>query len=704
MPSATRPDLLALTPDDLAAMANRGLLKRAQKEVEQPDLTPQWTESEDNTIVAIWSDSITCTLPGGKTLKDSKCSCSALEICRHVLRTVLSWQKKKASEIVTTTEAGEEDDSGNSTIQPQAWDPGSVTDSLLETQVPKHVRDRAELLWKQGVLAELLRSAKPSAHFHCPGHTVRFLVPDDVRYAQCSCSDATPCVHAVLAVRAFRCLNTEATSGIVSEGPLAKPVPAEPLVAAEVCAQQLITDGFSSLTTVWRDRARRAAADCDAASLIWPAQILEELADDFDRYAARDSAFSPERALERLGELLLRKDAIFAGGTTTAGSPTANTEELLHIPVPQAFVRGMKSDRDSDLGAARFMGLGGSIVQNRLSSTVTIFLQDADNGHAMTLTREFNEDPKSDPPGERRSFTQLARAPAVKDANLRALAAGQLITNGGRRTAAGRIILGRSRSVVNPQNFSWEQLKAPVLVEDFAELRARLKLLPPASFRPRRAASDFHVCPVAEIHNPSFEPFTNAIEAMIVDRSGNMARLSHPWSERGEKGAEILLAALKSGAKPLFIAGNVRIYGPELRFSPTAMIFGEGTARWAVFPWLDSTYPSPITTGSKSTESFLADIAENAKRTAKTAARSRYQLVTEILTEVLLNGVRRIRKQNWPDWQTTIQDMEERGYHRMASLLQSVQNQSSDPAVATMPLLKLLTLSRDVEGMTMEPA
>ncbi|HSI86377.1 MAG TPA: hypothetical protein VK970_21495, partial [Candidatus Methylacidiphilales bacterium] len=173
---------------------------------------------------------------------------------------------------------------------------------------------------------------------------------------------------------------------------------------------------------------------------------------------------------------------------------------------------------------------------------------------------------------------------------------------------------------------------------------------------------------------------------------------------RGEKGAEILLAALKSGAKPLFIAGNVRIYGPELRFSPTAMIFGEGTARWAVFPWLDSTYPSPITTGSKSTESFLADIAENAKRTAKTAARSRYQLVTEILTEVLLNGVRRIRKQNWPDWQTTIQDMEERGYHRMASLLQSVQNQSSDPAVATMPLLKLLTLSRDVEGMTMEPA
>src|SRR5262249_51892002 len=260
-----RPDLIALTPDDLAALANRGLAKRAQRECEAGELTAQWDVGGDGTIRAAWSDGVTCTLPGGVTVSDAQCSCGALDLCRHVLRTVLAWQQRQAA-------VGADGESRAAV--PEPWDPGRINDAALERQVAKTVFTRAASLWSQGVLAELLRSAKPSASFHCPGHTVRFPVPDDLRYAQCSCAETAPCEHVVLAGRAFRLLDAGASSGIVSDGPLDVPAPRETLDAAEGCVHDLLADGLASLGLPWRDRARRVASECTAASLTWPAQIL----------------------------------------------------------------------------------------------------------------------------------------------------------------------------------------------------------------------------------------------------------------------------------------------------------------------------------------------------------------------------------------------------------------------------------------------
>ena len=60
---STRPDLAALTPDDLAALANRGLVKRAQREVENGEQSAQWSESDDGTLTVAWSDGATWTIP-----------------------------------------------------------------------------------------------------------------------------------------------------------------------------------------------------------------------------------------------------------------------------------------------------------------------------------------------------------------------------------------------------------------------------------------------------------------------------------------------------------------------------------------------------------------------------------------------------------------------------------------------------------------
>lgn len=629
-----RPDLIALTPDDLAALANRGLVKRAQKELEAGEPAAQWTETDDGTITAVWTDGTTCVLPGGKALQQARCDCAALDLCRHILRTVLAWQARQTS---TADEAAP---------PPQPWNPARITDELIDSQVPKAMRDRARQLLSQGILAEVLCAVKPSARFHFPGHTVRFPVPDDLRYTQCSCSDPAPCAHAVLAVHAFRLLPANQSSGIVSEGPLDAPVTHEPLLAAADCVREALSSGLATLSSSWRDRLRRIAAE----SLPWPAQLLEELAEDYDRYTARDAAFSPEQMLSRAGELLLRADAILAGCA----------------PVPQAFIRGLKADRDSDLGSARFIGLGASVVEARSSTAVHVFLQEADTGHVVTVTREFNEPPET----VRKPFHQLAQTSSVKDASIASLAAGQLIAQGGRRTAAGRLIIGRARAVVNPQNFTWEQLKAPVLVEDFGEIMARLRLLPPACFRPRRTGSDFHVCPIQTVEAARFDAQTNSIIARLTDTAGAQAMLLHPWTQRGQPGAEALLAELQSGARPAYVAGHAHAHGQALVFHPTAVVFMDDKgARRAVLPWISSTR-------TVTTFEHPADVHATTRRPYAPAA--------ECLADLLLQGADRLSQRSWPGWNRAHDELEATGHHRMAALLRRAQGGSSQ----ALPALK----------------
>ena len=646
----SRSDLQALSPDDLAALANRGLVKRAQKEIDAGQLSAEWDESDDGTLVATWSDGVTCTLPGDKTVRDAECDCAALSICRHILRTVLAWQLKQG------------DDCDPADAEP--WDPGEISDELIEEQVSKSVMAQAKRLWSQGVLAELLRTSKPSARFHLPGHTVRFPVQDDCRYVLCSCTDPAPCVHAVLAIKAFRLLPENDSSGIVSEGTLDAKVDPAPLDAAEASLVDALESGFANLGSAWRDRLRGIATECLGAGYSWPAQILDELIADFDRYTDRDAAFQPLTAVLLLGEFLVRKDAIQSGCA----------------PVPQSFVRGLKSDRDAVFGSARFVGLGSNIQEGPRSTTVHTFLQDTASGHVVTLSRNFNEDPEAGLAP--RDFDQLARTSAVRDASIGLLAAGQLVTQGGKRTATGRLIIGRARAAVNPQNFEWQHLKAPLLVEDYDELTKRLALLPPASFRPRQAASDFHVCPVSAINHSFFDPRSNCICAGLSDHRGAEMRLAHPWSERGRGGAESLLTAMNSGKKPMFVAGHIRSAGSSLMIRPTMFVFeNKDASRTAVLPWLDP--------ASESSKTPL--------KPGDQIDRWRYDIASTLLEELLLSGDRRLQARKWPGWQRSLEELEATGCHRMTQLLRNTQN----PIYARQSMLsafKLITLAMDCDS------
>jgi hypothetical protein len=561
-----RADLLALTPDDLTALTNRGTVKRAQREVEANECSAELTEAADGTVTAKWSDGVACRLPAGVVLRDAHCSCAAAGLCRHLVRTVLAYQARAAQAAPERQAA------------PAApWDPGAFSDDDLAKSFRPAALAKARAQFEQGVLVELVRGSKPSARFHLQACLLRFLVPGDLRYTHCDCAEPAPCGHVPLAVWAFRRLEPGRDAGILATAAQAPPAPVALLDDIEAALLAFTEDGVAGAPRAWADRLTRLENACRDADLVWPAEILAELIEQRERYAAHDARFAPDRVAELVGELLIRCDAI-----------RHDTGAL-----PQLLIRGASSDRAMMLGAARFVGLGCGVRPGRRSVELIAYLQDSDSGSVVAVSREFadTEDAARSP----KSFADLAQASAVKRTSFAALGAGQLLIRGAKRTPGFRLLPGRSEVSVQPQAFAWEGLRPPVLVEDFAELDARLSALPPASLRPRRVAEDFHVLPVAGVESAGFDATTQTVQAVLTDAAGRCVWLRHPYTSRGQDGAEALLARLTAVPQGLrFVSGPVRRTATGLVIHPAGLVWQEGATRTVLQPWVDRRPPSSV--------------------------------------------------------------------------------------------------------------
>ena len=96
----SRADLLALTPDSLAALANRGLVKRAQKEI-AAGKGPALEESED-TVIGRFDGGIVAELPPNTPLAECTCSCGAQGVCRHRIAVALAYPQWQGEQLART--------------------------------------------------------------------------------------------------------------------------------------------------------------------------------------------------------------------------------------------------------------------------------------------------------------------------------------------------------------------------------------------------------------------------------------------------------------------------------------------------------------------------------------------------------------------------------------------------------------------------
>ncbi len=579
-----RADLLSLSADDLAALSNRGVVKRSQKEVESGEFTVELSET-DGDVTARWSDGVECQLPAGKVLADGRCSCAATGLCRHLIRTVLAYQRQFGSGTRETpaSRGRQPPDSDPRSENPGAdapgspaspWDPGSITDEQLAQLYRPAALARLRAQMEQGVLAELVRGSKPSARFHVPPCLIYFQVPGDPRYTVCDCAEPAPCRHVPLAVWAFRLLPAERSAGVIAAGASPAPVAPDLLDALEALLLDLAEHGLAGLAATWKDLLTRLEARCRANGLVWPAEVLLDLQEQQQRYAGHDARFSPERLADLVGELLIRCDAIRAD----TGA------------IPQLLIRGTAEDQPSPLSQATLVGLGCTAHVYRGGVELTACLQDAATGGLLVLSRDF-PDPPPESSEPARPFSELARASNLRGHSFLSVGLSKLQLAGGKRTIKGELQLPQLLRQVNvqPHPLNWESLRAPVLVEDWAELDARLSTLPPSSLRPRRLGEDFHVIRVMRADGAHFDSSTQTIQALLRDSQERVALLQFPFTARGEPGAEVLLSLLQQkGEDVRFVSGPVRRGPGGLVIELVALVFSEGNRRVGIQPWIEN--------------------------------------------------------------------------------------------------------------------
>ncbi|MGF1493733.1 MAG: hypothetical protein ACFBSC_15010 [Microcoleaceae cyanobacterium] len=575
-----RQDLLALTTDDLIVLSNRGLVKRATKELETGQLSYELVVDSAGTVTVQWSDEIECILPADSTLGESRCSCPATTICRHLIRSVLAYQldypatdnqitaDPQAATPESTTDPGHEPEATPEDIPVtplSSWNPGEISDEDLTRFYSKTELSRLRKIFEAGQVMELIKSSKPVARFHSLPYTVRFLVPQDIRYTYCNCSEAAPCSHVPLAVWGFRWLSPDQTNGIVETRSTSLEVPTTLLDDLETTLVQSVQAGFANLDATLVGRWKRLESQCRAEGLVWPAEIILELMTERDRYLNHDARFSPARISELVGELCIRLDAIHSNPPT----------------IPRLFIQGSSTDCTTNIGSGRLIGLGCGVQLGRRNFRFSAYLQDVDSGMVVALCRDYPIQAESDDPANQplQSFAQIAQTPIKKGISWSALGAGQLLIQGAKLTPSRELTLNRAKATLNPQALHWEQLRSPLLVEDFSELQAHLQALPPACLQPRRLTDHFYVCPVTEVRQVEFDPTEQAVVAHLQDAQGKSLRLVHPYTSQGKAGVEQLLIKLQSPTQQLkFVAGQVFLKAEGLVVSPISLAFEQNSS------------------------------------------------------------------------------------------------------------------------------
>lgn len=569
-----RADLLALTPDDLASFSNRGLTRRAEQEATAGTLSAMITEDAEGTVTVQWSDNVECRLPAGARLTDSRCTCPATTLCRHILRSIFAYQRQHNSGSALAVAAQAPSSTAPSSVDVAAWNPATISDAELGRYYPPAEFARLQRDFAAGHVIQVWTGIKPRAVLHTLGCTVNFLVPNDPRYATCDCAAETPCGHVALSVWAFRHLDANATTGFISTAPHPPPPPIGLLNAIEQELIALASTGLARTTSIQVDRWRRLADRARVEQLVWPAEVLQEIAEAHASYLAHDARFDPREFAALIAELLQRSDAIRAGRT----------------PVPHLFVRGTPHDRETAFGSARLIGIGCSVRTSRTGAEIAAHLQDSDSGAITSVTRHFPNpvDQAGSPRAASKPFFELARSVVLKGASLAAIGRGQLLIKGGRRTPSGRFIPGRAAASATPQAYAWETLRSPLRTSGFAEARDQLRDAPPTVLGPRQVGSRLSVCPIVHANEARFDVARQEILAQLTDPIGDTATLVHPYTSRGASGSERLLHALQSSpANILFVCGHARLSGSRLVLTPLAVVFEEDGRRSCIQPWVD---------------------------------------------------------------------------------------------------------------------
>lgn len=554
-----RADLLALDDEALVTLANRGLVKRAAKDL-GAGAAPVISVGEDGTVRGRFADGVETVFPVGAGLDTASCTCPATSVCRHRVGLIMAYRRERAA---SSEEAGETP----AVAEPCApagpagpWSPGSIEDEELRRVLGARAVTAARRRRTAGYSAYVDRGTPdaPAPHVELSTCTVRFLVPGELGYAHTDATGPNRGEAIALAVWAFREaderapdereLRLDVGGGAV---PRTEHTGVEPAVEL---ADELLFEGAMHAGPVLGAALRRMRGHIAGQGLHWPAGALDDLADQLEAYASRAARYEAERFAALLTEIHARQRA--------AGSGL------------RSQILGGDEPGQTPLRRVRLIGLGCRIGGTLDERVADVYFAHAGDGTVLVLRRRWEENPEAVPAGHDLAGRRVAGT------TLSALAASNLVSESASRSASRvvHIAPGRiAKTTVTPVGTSWERLPTGVIVGDLAEAARALEDLPPRLIRPRVEAEFVRVVRIAEVRDVGYHPGDQRLEAEILDAAGGVARVSADYRADCPGALDALSAALSGDhGPPRYVSGALRRDRGTLVIDPIAVMTTEG--------------------------------------------------------------------------------------------------------------------------------
>ncbi|MEW2353877.1 hypothetical protein [Spirillospora sp. NPDC029432] len=558
----TRTDLLALTPDSLASLANRGLVKRATKDLDAGNV-PEVAVADDGTVTGAFPDGVATTLPGGGGLEGAACTCAATGVCRHQIGLVLAYQRRAAG---AGEDAGAEEGAAEEAEKAppyKDWSPGAYDDEALARVLGERALTAARRTLRSGYAARVHRPspADPVASVELPTCTVRFLVPDEFGYVHTDAVAAMRGEVIALAVWAFRAADEQGLAGedvrVDVGGRAAGGGNGSGLEAALDLADQILLDGAMHAGPVLSTALHRASRELTAKNLHWPAATLDDIAGQLAAYRDRGAAHEPRRLAVLLAELHARhRSALHASGS------------------PRSQVLGTNETVETPLRRVRLTALGCRVGGDDGERTADVFLAHAASGIVLVLKRRWEVT------GEQRLTGHDIAPRRIAGAPLRALASANVVSENATRSPSRVVRLGTgrvSKTTVTPVGGAWGDLPPALLARDLRTLERELDALPPRLIRPRVEAEFVRVVEIAKVGDIGYSPGDQRLTATFTDADGVSGRISSAYAPYRPGALDHLAEALAGDrGEPLYVSGPVRRSRGALVVDPLGVQTTEG--------------------------------------------------------------------------------------------------------------------------------
>ncbi|GAA2695761.1 MULTISPECIES: hypothetical protein [Actinosynnema] len=597
-----RADLLALTSDALVDLANRGLVKRATREVEA-GAGPELAVADDGAVTGVFPDGVTTVLPPGAGLDAAPCSCGARGACRHRIAVVLAYQREHG---------GAEEE----VFVP--WSPGSVADAELVAAFGERAVAAARRVLRGGVPVVLRRAseADPVAAAELPSATVRFLVPGELGYASTDAAALRRDQLVALAVLAFREADERGFAEPVvrfdAGGATSGEAPSDgPLTEVVELTGQLLREGAVHSGPVLDAALERSRRELTAAGMHWPAAAVGELAEQLAAYRARGARHRVERVAELVAEVRARARATG----------------------PRSTVLGFDEAAETPMRRVRLTSLGCRVTGTSEDRTAEVFFADGDGVLVLRHRWQLGEDERPtghDLAGRRLSGTTLG-----------ALAAANVVSESAVRSPSRVVRLTASRvakTSVTPLGSAWTGLRSPVLVRDLAAAGAELAALAPRVVRARVEAEHVRVVEVARVLTVGYDPGAQRLEAVVVDAAGTRALVRATYSSTTPAALDALAEALAAG--PTHVSGALSRTGGRLVITPFAVLTPGG----AVVPDLAGGRAGGLAGGVDLERDVLAEALESALSLCAEAAHRGLEHLAATMPERLAVAAAELRR------------------------------------------------------------